>query len=154
MTGQDPVAESIAATEQAVTVRRQAQDDLREHARKLTRRRWRRFPWRIVRADRLDELTTVEAHIETFQAAADDSLLQAVRLAGVLFELQVTEQLRARAQERVHQLADHAQVLILRRSLAVELLDEIDTTQLPPEAAEQIRIAVDALVRGGEVVNA
>ncbi|MFJ9412505.1 hypothetical protein [Streptomyces sp. NPDC101393] len=135
--------------------------------------------WRLVRRDELDDLRAAAAAAEVdAQEATDiaterdalaakqlmqerelkvlrrkarhadeDTLAVVVRAAAALFALR-------QARQRIDALADQAQVLILRRSLAIELLNEINPAQLPPEAAEQIRITIDALVRGGEVANA
>ncbi|PBC72398.1 hypothetical protein BX261_7272 [Streptomyces sp. 2321.6] len=137
------------------------------------------WPIKVLRRDRYDELVAAEAtgEVDAQEAtdiaterdalaakqlmqeqelkvlrrkarhADEDTLAVVVRAAAALFNLRL-------AQQRIDDLADQAQVLILRRSLAIELLHEIDHSQLPPEAAEQIRIAIDALVRGGEVVKA
>ncbi|MEV8107815.1 hypothetical protein [Streptomyces sp. NPDC088135] len=95
------------------------------------------FPFRLVRTRTLAGLTDKAAH---------DGLVLAVRLAGAQFVQQEAEQ-------RARELTDDVQVHILRRGLALRHLTAIDTDQLPPEAAEQIRFACEALIRGGEEVT-
>ncbi|MGW7007213.1 hypothetical protein ACWGCW_31515 [Streptomyces sp. NPDC054933] len=97
------------------------------------------WPFRIVRTTTLDELR-------------DDTLWLAAGQAAALFVLQRTQAQKDNALADVDQAVDDLQVHILRRALAVELLQEI--TDVPPEAAVQIRNACDALIRGGEAVPA
>jgi hypothetical protein len=103
-----------------------------------------RSPIRIVRTRTLNELRE--------KADATDSAT--VHSAAALFALQVVHGDRDQVLERLDGIVDDLQVHILRRHLAVELLQEIDPTGLPYEVAEQIRIAREALVRGGEEVTA
>ncbi|MDN3262912.1 hypothetical protein QWJ26_24510 [Streptomyces sp. CSDS2] len=99
-----------------------------------------RFPFRVVRTRTLDEL----------QAKADAADGGALLAAAALIALQVGQVERERVLEHLDGITDDLQVHILRRALAVELLTGIDTRQMP---AEQIRIAREALVRGGEEVT-
>jgi hypothetical protein len=103
-----------------------------------------RSPIRIVRTRTLDELSK----------KADATDTATVHCAAALFALQTVHGDRFQVLERLDGIVDDLQVHILRRHLAVELLQEIDPTELPHEVAEQIRIAREALIRGGEEVTA
>lgn len=103
-----------------------------------------RSPIRVVRTRMLDEL----------REKADATDTATVHTVAALFALQTVHGDRDRVQQLLDGIADDLQIYILRRHLAVELLQAIDTTGLPHEAAEQIRTAREALVRGGEEVTA
>ncbi|MFI1568496.1 hypothetical protein ACH4ZX_36675 [Streptomyces sp. NPDC020490] len=99
-----------------------------------------RFPFRVVRTSVLDEL----------REKADAADTATVHCAAALFALQTVHSDRDQVLERLDGIVDDLQVHILRRHLAVELLQEIDPTELPHEVAEHIRTAREALIRGGE----
>ncbi len=103
-----------------------------------------RSPIRVVRTRTLDEL----------REKADATDTATVHSAAALFALQTVHGDRDQVLKLLDGIVDDLQVHILRRHLAVELLQEIDPTGLPHEVAEQIRIAREALVRGGEEVTA
>lgn len=103
-----------------------------------------RSPIRIVRTRTLDEL----------REKADGADTLAVHHAAALFALQTVHGDRDQVLKRLDGIAYDLQIHILRRHLAVELLQEIDPIGLPHEVAEQIRIAHEALTRGGEEVTA
>jgi hypothetical protein len=98
----------------------------------------------IVRARTLEEL----------REKADGADLLAVHCAAALFSLEIVHSDRDQVLKHLDGIVDDLQVHILRRALAVELLQEIDPTGLPNEVAEQIRTAREALIRGGEEVTA
>ncbi|MFK4694222.1 hypothetical protein [Streptomyces pristinaespiralis] len=103
-----------------------------------------RFPVRIVGTRTLEEL----------REKADGADLLAVHCAAALFSLGIVHSDRDQVLERLDGIVDDLQVHILRRALAADLLQEIDPIGLPREAAEQIRTAREALIRGGEEVTA
>ncbi|TLQ38996.1 hypothetical protein [Streptomyces marianii] len=111
-----------------------------------------RWPIRLVRASVLDELREKADQADALQTVADEAGLQAVHFAATQLALQMTQIDKARALENLDQAVDDLQVHILRRARAIELLQQIH--DVPPEAAEHIRLACDALIRGGEVVPA
>lgn len=102
-----------------------------------------RLPVRVVRTRELDEL----------REKADRTLAATVHCAAALFALQIVHGDRARTLSHLDQVVDDLQVHILRRARAAQLLQEIDPTGLPEAAAAQIRIAREALIRGGEEVT-
>ncbi|MET8945441.1 hypothetical protein ABZX30_18110 [Streptomyces sp. NPDC004542] len=99
-----------------------------------------RFPIRVVLARTLDELREKADGVDT----------ATVHCAAALFALQTVRGERDQVLERLDGIVDDLQIHLLRRHLAVELLQEIDPTELPHEVAEQIHIAREALIRGGE----
>lgn len=103
-----------------------------------------RLPISIISTRALDELREKADSVDT----------ATVHYAAALFALQAVHGDRDQVLERLDAIVDDLQVHILRRHLAVELLQEIDPTVLPHEVAEQIRIAREALIRGGEEVTA
>ncbi|MEW1926366.1 hypothetical protein [Streptomyces sp. NPDC088360] len=125
-----------------------------------------RAPFRLVRTAELQELRDAAASCDIHAEEATElerrlrgleaDLIGAFHLiSGLRGQLAWVHQRTAvlAGESHVDALLDEVQVHILRRALAIELLQEIDPGQLPPEVAEQIRLACEALTRGGEVVS-
>ncbi|MEV5598918.1 hypothetical protein [Streptomyces sp. NPDC052496] len=105
---------------------------------------------RLVPADVLDDLRHRAALGDAVQDVVRQTELLSVHHAATLYALRTTTARADTATAYLNAATDDLTVFVLRRSQAVRLLDAIDTAELPPAVAAQIRAACDVLEHGGE----